>query len=69
MDQVDKVTDGVKALTKLTNAVKAMGFDPCVLTNVLVIVCCMIFMVFYMKHMEKMEEIRIKQFKQLKRNK
>lgn len=69
MDPIEKVTDGMNAATSLTKAMKDMGFDPCVLINLLVIVCCMIFMVFYMKHMEKMEEKRIKQFKQLKKSK
>lgn len=69
MDPIEKVTDGVNAMTGLTKAVKDLGLDPCLLTNVFVVVCCMIFMAFHMKHLEKMEEIRLKQFKKLKTTK
>lgn len=66
MDPLEKVTNGIQAATGLTKAIETLGLDPCVLTIVLLVICCMLFMAFYMKHLERMEGLRIQQFEKLK---
>lgn len=64
-----KAESGISALTTLTDAVRSLGIDPCVLANCLVIFACVALMVGHMAYMAKMEELKTKQFKQLKKTK
>lgn len=51
-----------EAEAPLTELIKALGVDPCMLMITVVVIACFVLIYFTFKHHEKMEDKRIAQF-------